>query len=181
MKTIKILSQLVLIILPTLLSCCSIMKRNDNESYKTQCLDKIDLIQAKADSTYYLYHLQSDTLFIGQKYPPEKSTVNPYESLSSSDAVREDIETNEIIKACISPEDFDSFVDNHVGLLIYMYMDSSGTVKEVEIKMNKRYANLVGDEYIQCICEGLKGLKKTIPAAFKDFPYYKMGHSFFFK
>ena len=181
MKKSLLLTKLLLIILPSLLSYCSTTKRNDNEGLKSQSQEKHDLIQVKADSTHYIYHLHSDTLYIGKKYPPDKSRMNPYESLSSRNAYREDYETNEIIRACVRTEDFDLYVDNHVGLLIYLYMDSTGTVKEVEIIMNKRFVNLFGEEYIHCICEGLKGLKKTIPPAFKEYPYYKMGHGFFFK
>lgn len=181
MNKSEILTKLVLIILPTLLSCCSTTKKNDNDKLKSQWQEKHDLIQVKADSTHYIYHLHSDTLYIGKKYPPDKSMMNPYESLSSRNAYREDYETNEIIRACVRAEDLNSFEENHIGFLIYLYIDSTGTVKEVEILMNKRFTNLVGEDYIHCVCEGLKGLKKTIPPAFKDYPYYKMGHGFFFK
>ncbi len=181
MKKSLLLTKLLLIILPSLLSYCSTTKRNDNEGLKSQWREKHDLIQVKTDSAHYIYHLMSDTLYIGQKYPPDHSKMSPYESMSTANAYREDYETNEIIRACVRAEDLNLFEENHIGFLIYLYIDSTGTVKEVEILMNKRFTNLVGEDYIHCVCEGLKGLKKKIPPAFKDYPYTKMGHGFFFK
>jgi len=47
--------------------------------------------------------------------------------------------------------------------------------------MNDKEKSFVSEEEMNCICTNLKGLKKTIPAAFLDFPFVKMYQAVWFK
>ena len=99
---------------------------------------------------------------------------------STRDAFNEDKETNELIKSCFSTDRIEILKENRVGFILYLYIDSNGIVREVEILVHNKYVKMIYDEEIKCICNTLKGLKKSIPPAYVDFAFHKIGHGFFF-
>ena len=132
------------------------------------------------DSVHTIFHLNTDTLYIGKKFPPGTSKVDPRKSVSTRDAFNEDKETNELIKSCFSTDRIEILKENRVGFILYLYIDSNGIVREVEILVHNKYVKMIYDEEIKCICNTLKGLKKSIPPAYVDFAFHKIGHGFFF-
>jgi len=169
------------------LSCCHVTEKTSRENTIADGTHKDKLIQKPyvtnwitQDTTFKLYHLEHDTLFIGKQYPPE-GVKKGFDTSTDLFNQQESNETIAIVKSCFKPDRLEVLIQNHSALFIFLYIDRAGIVREVEIRMNDKEKSFVSEEEMNCICTNLKGLKKTIPAAFLDFPFVKMYQAVWFK
>jgi len=132
------------------------------------------------DTTFKLYHLEHDTLFIGKQYPPEgfkmKSNTSTYFFYQ-----QESNESKAKVESCFRPDRLEILIQNRSSLFLNVYLDQAGIVQEVEIKINDRDKIYISEEEIKCICNNLKGLKIPIPSELSHFPFVKMSQSIRFK
>ena len=169
------------------LSCCHVTEKTSRENTIADGTHKDKLIQKPyvtnritQDTTFKLYHLEHDTLFIGKQYPPE-GVKKGFDTSTDLFNQQESNETIAIVKSCFKPDRLEVLIQNHSALFIFLYIDRAGIVREVEIRMNDKEKSFVSEEEMNCICTNLKGLKKTIPVAFLDFPFVKMYQAVWFK
>lgn len=171
------------------LSCCHVTEKTPrentiaNETQKNKLMQKPYVTNSSGlnqDTTFKLYHLKQDTLFIGKQYPPE-GVKKEFDTSTDLFNQQESNETIAIVKSCFKPDRLEALYQNHSALFIFLYIDHAGIVREVEIRMNDKERSFVSEEEMKCICTNLKGLKKTIPPAFLDFPFVKMYQAVWFK
>lgn len=171
------------------LSCCHVTEKTPRENTIADETQKNKLMRKpyvtnsdriNQDTTFKLYHLEHDTLFIGKQYPPEgfKMKVD-----SSTDFFyqQESNESSAKVESCFRPDRLEILVQNHSALFLNLYLDQEGIVQEVEIRINDRDRVFISEEEIKCICNNLKGLKIPIPPGLSDFPFVKMSQSIWFK
>lgn len=169
------------------LSCCHVTEKTSRENTIANGTHKDKLIQKPyvtnritQDTTFKLYHLEHDTLFIGKQYPPEgfkmKSNTSTYFFYQ-----QESNESKAKVESCFRPDRLEILIQNRSSLFLNVYLDQAGIVQEVEIKINDRDKIYISEEEIKCICNNLKGLKIPIPSELSHFPFVKMSQSIRFK
>lgn len=171
------------------LSCCHVTKKMPRENSEADETQKDKLIQkpyiSKAllpDTTYKLYHLEHDTLFIGKKYPPEGFRMT--EETMTDDFYWLQKESNEIkaiVRSCFRPDRLEILIQNHSGLTLYHYVNQAGIIQEVEIRINDKNKNYISDEEIKCICNKLKGFKIFNAPEHSLFPWIKLSQAIWFR
>ena len=171
------------------LTCCHVIDKMSHENTEVDetAINKLmqrpyiaDSNRVNQDTTFKLYHLEQDTLFIGKHYPPEGFKMK-FDSSTDFFYQKESNESFTIVKSCFKRNRLEALIQNHSALFLNLYLDQAGIVREVEIRMNDRERNFVSEEEMKCICTNLKGLKITIPPGLSDFPFVKMSQSIWFK
>ena len=133
------------------------------------------------DSTYILFSLENDTVFIGKKFPPEgfkidEGTFWPTDTNNSeANAIRERIKTSiDIVR-------YHYLKAHDVWISLAIYVDSTGTIREAQIRLKRQFEGLFNTDDLINICMSVKGLKYTLPPEYRHLPYVKFSFGYKFK
>ena len=132
------------------------------------------------DSTYIFFSLENDTVFIGKKFPPavfkiEQGTFWPTDSnKSEANAIRERIKTS------IDTVRYHYLKAHDVWISLAIYVDSTGTIREAQIRVKRQFEGLLNTDDLINICMSVKGLKYSPPPEYRHLPYvrYSFGYKF---
>lgn len=133
------------------------------------------------DSTYIFFSLENDTVFIGKKFPPEgfkidQGTFWPKDTNKSEiSAIRERIKTS------IDTVRYHYLKAHDVWISLAIYVDSTGTIREAQIRYKRQFGGLFNPDDLINICMSVKGLKYTLPPEARHLPYVKFSFGYKFK
>lgn len=133
------------------------------------------------DSTYILFSLENDTVFIGKKFPPagfkiDQGTFWPTDTnKSETSAIRERIKTS------IDTVRYHYLKAHDVWISLAIYVDSTGTIREAQIRLKRQFEGLFNTDDLINICMSVKGLKYTPPPEYGHLPYVKYSFGYKFK
>lgn len=133
------------------------------------------------DSTYILFSLENDTVFIGKKFPPagfkiDQGTFWPTDTnKSESNTIRE------TIKAIIDTARYPDLRAKNVWISLTFYVDSTQVIREAQIRLKREFEVFFNTDDFRNICMSVKGLKFTLPPEYRHLPYVRFSQGVSFK
>ena len=133
------------------------------------------------DSTYILFCLENDTVFVGKKFPPagfkiDEGTFWPTKTnVSESNAIRERI------RSSIDTLRYLDLVANNVWMSVAFWVDSTDVIREAQIRLKRQFEGFFNTDDLINICMSVKGLKYTLPPEYRHLPYVKFSFGYKFK
>jgi len=139
------------------------------------------LVEMTQDSTVIFFSLEGDTVFVGKKFPPEGYKVEQGTFWPTKTNVIETNVIRESIRSSIDTLRYHDLAANNVRMSLSFYVDSTGTIREAQIRLKRQFEGFFNTDDLVNICMSVKGLKYTLPPEYSHLPYVKFWFGYKFK
>jgi len=162
---------------------CSIknkIPKINNELLKSveQVPQKISVL--KRDSTNSYFGIKGDIIYSDKVYPPKDSKYDEKLGTYNSSSESEALASKNAVLSCFSKERYQELVNLKAAVLMHIYTDEKGIIKEVVLITTNNNKHFTDNEMVQMINK-MKGMKITIPPAFINFSYFECHQVVWFK
>lgn len=138
-------------------------------------------VKMTQDSTVIFFSLEGDTVFVGKKFPPEGYKVEQGTFWPTKTNVSETNVIRESIRSSIDTLRYHDLAANNVWMSLAFYVDSTGTIREAQIRLKRQFEGFFNTDDLINICMSVKGLKYTLPPEYSHLPYVKFSFGYKFK
>ncbi len=138
-------------------------------------------VEMTQDSTFIFFSLEEDTVFVGKKFPPEGFKIDEGTFWPTKTNVSETNVIRESIRSSIDTLRFHDLAANNVWMSLAFYVDSTGTIREAQIRLKRQFEGFFNTDDLINICMSVKGLKYTLPPEYSHLPYVKFSFGYKFK
>ena len=152
--------------------------KSDDEKVSPPALRLVEMTQ---DSTVIFFSLEDDTVFVGKKFPPEGYKVEQGTFWPTKTNVSETNVIRESIRLSIDTLRYHDLAANNVWMSLAFYVDSTGTIREAQIRLKRQFEGFFNTNDLINICMSVKGLKYTLPPEYSHLPYVKFSFGYKFK
>ena len=138
-------------------------------------------VELTQDSTFIIFSLEDDTIFVGKKFPPEGYKVEQGTFWPTKTNVSETNVIRESIRSSIDTLRYHDLAANNVWMSLAFYVDSTGIISEAQIRLKRQFEGFFHTNDLINICMSVKGLKYTLPPEYNHLPYVKFSFGYKFK
>ncbi|MDX9773382.1 MAG: hypothetical protein RBT02_08175 [Bacteroidales bacterium] len=138
-------------------------------------------VEMTQDSTYILFSLENDTVFIGKNFPPVGYKIDEGTLIATDTNISEYNAIREMVRSSIDSNRYSELKAHSVWLGLIIYVDSTGIIQETQIRLDQKFREFLHTDDLRNICLSVKGLKFTIPPQYSHLPYYRFYQGVSFK